>query len=253
MKVLSFDVGLKNLAYCYLDNSKIKYWETSEIIQKRGEDLCHSIVRHLDTMEYLQDVNVVLIEKQPSKNNKMRIIEALLNAYYVIKCPNAKVCVYSAKHKLTKDTFRGKTNYKERKKLSINRCNAWINDTSQDVEFIDKFSKSKKKDDFADSLLQALSYMNDSKFLEVSKMKVDNITKISSRKPTQLQEKKGYSKSNIKYIIQQNVKNKTKLKRNCIKLTKALNKWYPCESFEKSLESAMNDMSIHDVKINELL
>ena len=53
----------------------------------------------------------------------MRIIEGLLNAYFVIKgitnreSDIDKVIVYSAKHKLGKDTFRGKTNYSQRKKF----------------------------------------------------------------------------------------------------------------------------------------
>ena len=137
----------------------------------------------------------------------MRIVEALLNSYFVIKgvtvptIPVEKVIIYSAKHKLGSNTIKGKTNYRERKKLSMTRCEKYITTTNQPDEFIKLYNSSKKKDDFADSLLQGLSYLNINEFKEIETQDLDTTCKIVMRKPNKKQESKMYSKSNLKWII----------------------------------------------------
>ena len=127
MKIASFDVGTKNLAYCIVENGLIQHWDVLEIKYTTNETLCNNIVRAMDVHPELLEVDTVVIEKQPSKNNKMRIVEALLNAYFVIKGTTSasslvsKVCVYSSKHKLGDTNLRGNSNYRERKKLGITR------------------------------------------------------------------------------------------------------------------------------------
>ena len=128
MSILSFDVGIKNLAFCILKENVIIEWNVSEIKYRTNQSLCDAIVNHLNEFPQLLECETVLIEKQPSRNNKMRIIEALLNAYFVIKGSSnnesniTKVLVYSAKYKLGTNTMKGKTNYNERKKLSQIYC-----------------------------------------------------------------------------------------------------------------------------------
>lgn len=207
MKIVSFDVGVKNLAYCILDEETILKWNVVEIVYKTNEELCIRLVEVLDKYPELLTVNRVVIEKQPSKNNKMRIVEALLNSYFVIKGitvstnPVEKVIVYSAKHKLGSNTMKGKSNYRERKKLSMTRCEKYIQTTNQNDEFIQQYNSSKKKDDLADSLLQGLSYLNINKFKEIEVQDLDTSCKIVMRKPNKKQEMKMYSKSNLKWII----------------------------------------------------
>ena len=210
MSILSFDVGMKNLAFCILKETIIEKWDVSEIKYKTNQSLCDAIVHHLDKYPELLECNTVLIEKQPSRNNKMRIIEALLNAYFVIKGSSnqesniKKVLVYSAKYKLGSNTMKGKSNYNERKKLSIARCRKFLENTSKlNEKYLDVFSKSKKKDDLADSLLQALAYNKSSIFEDLQN--VENTEKVTMRKPTEKQEKTGnYSRSNIKYLLSNN-------------------------------------------------
>tara|TARA_B100001094_G_scaffold310830_1_gene345874 strand:- start:2734 stop:3480 length:747 start_codon:yes stop_codon:yes gene_type:complete len=248
MYILSFDVGLKNLAYCIYDtvNDKIQKWSVDTIISQKNEDTCRSLVRHLDSISLQDNVSVVLIEKQPSKNNKMRIIEALLNAYFVIKKPELKIIVYSAKHKLGSDTFKGKHMYKERKNLSVNRCNHYLK--NKQSEYLDFFQKSKKKDDLADSLLQVLSYCKRDNF-ETPEEGIENICKVSMRKPTASQEKKGYSKSNLKYLIfnNENINLENQI------FTKSLFKFYKkCKTPKEALDEACKDFSI-DISLLKLI
>ena len=212
MKILSFDVGIKNLAYCIYDSKsqKILNWNILDITANKNDNACAHMVNLLDKCTDLLDCDLVLIEKQPSRNNKMRIIEGLLNAYFVIKGITdkesgiTKVIVYSAKHKLGKDTFRGKSNYTQRKKLGVFRTEAFLKQYSQTDEFHSMFVNSKKKDDLADSLLQALSYIN----LDINcdtKSFTEN-EKVISRKPSKKQERSRYSKCNLKYLLNEFVK-----------------------------------------------
>ena len=167
--------------------------------------MCLNLVKELDKYEHMLDVDHVVIEKQPAKNNKMRIMEHLLTSYFVIKGVNSnnskiqKVKVYSAKFKLGSSTFKGKQNYSARKKLAVTRCAEYLKETTQTSDFLVKFEKSKKKDDLADSLLQALSFITCPIFEKIQHMDLDSVCLISARKPTKVQEKKGYTKANLKW------------------------------------------------------
>jgi len=245
MKILSFDVGSKNLAYTIIDTSesvKILQWNIIDVSVTKKENECVTLVNKLDEIIDIVLCDIVLIEKQPSKNNKMRIIEGLLNAYFVIKgvtckeSPISKVIVYSAKHKLGKDTFKGKMNYLQRKKLGVFRCEKFLNQVKQSCEMHDLFLASKKKDDLADCLLQALSYIE---FNIVADNNEFNVTeKVISRKPSKKQERTRYSKCNIKWFlndIQKIYNSKDLVFKNIesnIKLRNAIMYWY------KSIENA---------------
>jgi hypothetical protein len=226
---------MKNLAYCVLHNSTIVDWNVIELEQNPREDICCCVVRTLDGLVLLNN-DVVLIEKQPSRNNKMRIIEALLNSYFVIKgkadvnSSISKVIVYSAKHKLGKNTIKGKVNYNARKKLSIERARVFVTKTNQEERFIKLLATSKKKDDYADSLLQGLSYIGDDDFKEIERTVDPPVCKIVSRKPTAKQESKGYSKSNLKWIIKNNIPRTDKI-------NKSIKKYY------KSIDEALLELS----------
>ena len=95
----------------------------------------------------------------------MRIIEGLLNAYFVIKGISntesdiSKVIVYSAKHKLGQDTFRGKANYSQRKKLGIQTCLEIIASDNRFNEWTTFFNKHTKKDDLSDCFLQGMWFI----------------------------------------------------------------------------------------------
>jgi hypothetical protein len=107
----------------------------------------------------LSDLDTVLVEKQPPRNVKMRLIETILLSFFATRRVKT-VLSYSAKHKLGsagKQT-RGKKNYSLRKKMSIVMCGAYL-EKIDDPAHSAMFQKSKKKDDLSDSLLQYLSYV----------------------------------------------------------------------------------------------
>ena len=236
MLVGSFDVGTTNLAFCIIDGKMITHWEVIDIAYKTNDQLCVKVVEALDSHPELLQVDHIVIEKQPSKNNKMRIVEALLNAYFVINGTTkslsrvSKVCVYSSKHKLGASTIKGKTNYRERKKLAITRCSQYLTETSeiQNENFVNLFVASKKKDDLADCLLQGLSYIQDDTFASIQNKNLDTACKICCRKPNKRQEAKMYSKSNLKFFFSKynTYDDLCSFIQSSLKIQKAMLHWY---------------------------
>lgn len=230
-RIISIDVGIKNLSYVILELEndtmiKILDWQILNIECKKNENQCEVLVHKLDeNLEQFNTCHEVIIEKQPSKNNKMRIIEGLLNAYFIIKGKCIKeseiyhVLSYSAKHKLNDyiknmNNFVGKTGYSARKKLSVEFTKLFLSNTSQEHNFVEMFNNSKKKDDLADCLMQGLKYLNIENFTKqeytsiITKVDKDKNEKVSARKPTDLQMKRklGFSKPNIKWFIEEFIK-----------------------------------------------
>lgn len=161
MIILSFDIGIKNLAYCMLDSESkcILDWN---VLDCSGENETLRVIQEIDSLEYLTEADIVLLEKQPSFNPKMRNISTALYVYFVLRIQhelskNCKVIFYPAKYKLkccdTKIEHKSKDKYRQNKNLGIVHTRELI---STHESF---FEKHKKKDDLADCYLQAMSYI----------------------------------------------------------------------------------------------
>lgn len=170
MLLLSFDIGIKNLAYCLIDidkhNFSILDWNVLDCSLDTKSvasiDVIREIVKQLNSLEYLQEADIILVEKQPSCNPKMRIINSCIFMYFIIKAIdnnlNTKIINYSPKHKLKCCNLKldkiSKNKYTNNKKLAIKHTSHLIRDTSWEPFFV----KASKKDDLADCFLQAKSY-----------------------------------------------------------------------------------------------
>lgn len=162
--ILSFDVGIKNLAYCLIDTTD-NTWNILDwnVIDCTSLNHILTLIKELDSLPHLLKSTVILIEKQPSFNPKMRIIGGCLYTYFTLRiaheqCRNIKIMFYSAKHKLKKvnvEQITAKTKYQRNKKLAIEETKYLLSDS----EWLNYFLSNKKKDDLADSLLQGLSYI----------------------------------------------------------------------------------------------
>lgn len=95
MKILSWDVGIYNLSYCIIEKnedqkSKIIGWDIvnlvdNEMIKKNRNLLFENIPRKLNEIPELLDVDIVVIENQPSlKNPQMKSIQMILYSYFLI-------------------------------------------------------------------------------------------------------------------------------------------------------------------------
>ena len=112
----------------------------------------------IDSWNY--NIDMVLIENQISPlANRMKTLQGMITQYFIMKT-NAKIIYISSENKL-KEFTTSKTNYKERKQLSIQIMKDILqkNEYNIDTNWSNIFEKSKKKDDLSDTFLQALWYI----------------------------------------------------------------------------------------------
>jgi hypothetical protein len=198
--ILSIDVGIRNLAMCLLNETSnlVVEWDVSGVPPEHKDGIYVSLRKHLDERPWVLDASTVLIEKQPDRNKKMVSVMHFLHAYFIIKNPTAETIIYDARHKIPDVAGPGKSQYLKRKKVSIERCEEFIRSDEVNAHWLDTFLKSKKKDDLADTVMQALSYVNRVEVKASTKPKKS--TKLVPRKPNENQKRTKYSKSNLAWI-----------------------------------------------------
>lgn len=209
MKIAGIDVGQKNLGVCIVDSEtrQVHYWAVWNCVGTWAPDVYTMLQTHV-TPEFLEGLDVVVIERQPSKNPTMTRIMHYLEFYFVSK--DVPVRLQDSKHKLLfasttawfpKDTATdAEWTYRHRKKLAVETVANFVQDTDQPLA--STFADSKKKDDLADALLHALAH---GAFGLVTKHHDDapaKPRKIVARAPTERQRRTGkLSPSNIKYLL----------------------------------------------------
>jgi len=178
MKIISFDIGIKNMAYCIAS-----FTNNLEILTLNKIDLKLSNKTSVQTLiettiEFLDDIynqiNLnneclkVLIECQMT--SKMRCIQTTINTYFKmiskIEGIDIETIYLSAKHKLdlTKKypeySFYNdnKSNYKNNKINSILFSSFLLEDKYKNDEILDIIKKEKKKDDICDAYLMVIYY-----------------------------------------------------------------------------------------------
>ena len=196
--LLSIDVGIINLAMCLIneEDKKIIEWDVSGVPPKHKDGLFISLRDHLDKKPWILNAKTILIEKQPGKNKTMKSVENFLHSYFIIKLKESETIIYDARHKVPDVVGSGKALYRKRKQTAITRCEEMITN-GINVNWLDMFKKSKKKDDLADTYLQGLSYIN-----RIIPKQVENPKKgVKPRKPTENQKETKYSKSNLAWFF----------------------------------------------------
>jgi len=203
MKILSWDVGIYNLSYCILEknqeNNEIKIidWDIVNLVDndemKKNRNLIfENIPRKLHEKPQLLNVDIVIIENQPSlKNPQMKSIQMILYSYFLIlgkvigNGENSinyidKIDFCSASNKLKvydgpeiileekpskkkndvseiiEKPKKSKVKYADKKRLAIEHTKYFLENNEKYKDF---FNNHKKKDDLADSFLQGLYYI----------------------------------------------------------------------------------------------
>ena len=206
--ILSIDCGIKNLAMCLIDPviKKIHQWDVSGIPPKHADGIFPCMVRHLNEKPWILDARTVVIEKQPDRNRGMKAIENLLHTYFLIKDKN--VVIWDARHKIPDVAGAGKARYTQRKNASIERARKFIE--GGNANWISFFDSHKKKDDLADTVMQALSFID--KRPEEPAAKEAKVQK--PRKPTDNQMRTKYSKANLAYLVKTGAKQDARFKKD---------------------------------------
>jgi len=182
MKIISFDIGIKNMAYCIasIDDNHLNLISLNKCdlnISNKStiQNLIENTIEFLDDIFHNQlnfnsnDTLKVLIECQMT--SKMKCIQTTINTYFkmISKTENLNIdTIYlSPKHKLdlTKKyplysyiDNNNINNYKNNKINSVNFSLYLLNNFFINNNFINIISNQKKKDDLCDALLMVLFY-----------------------------------------------------------------------------------------------
>ena len=193
--ILSFDIGIKNLAYClmYKDNAidnnnniKVIDWGIIQLIEDGVkckevslDTITNVLYNKLQEIFINHDITEVLLENQPVlKNPVMKSIQIILYSFFqyekvimgrdinLIKFINASNKLKLGKNlseiNNSEDIINIKSKYTKNKKLAIIYTNYFLKDRLivEDYEkYNDIFNNHKKKDDLADAFLQGLYYI----------------------------------------------------------------------------------------------
>lgn len=204
MIYISFDIGIKNLALCILEyndnNINIIDWRVISLVDKKkdvkglnliSEILFYELDNIIGTIEELkyETIDYVLIENQPSNlNGIMKSIQLLIYSYFsLLKHWDKRVgevLLINASLKLQYHTFKPEPfikidNNRTKKEQKRDKYRNNKNDAIEIAKFYIKgneilnnyFTKHKKKDDLADTLLQTVSYIKKEK----NELIIDNI------------------------------------------------------------------------------
>lgn len=198
MRVLSFDCGLKNLAYALLDVDAARQqhlvdWAVLSVeaeaepattrpashdksgFYSMSGNLFRTLASRFGPRENAAAVDVVLIENQPCmKNPTMKSVQIMVYSFFCIHFPLATVRLVSAANKLkvlrrppgSVSTSR-QLDYKGKKKLAIEIVQWYLSDSQAAVTaglrvpdtLATVFRAAKKKDDLCDCLLQAVQWL----------------------------------------------------------------------------------------------
>jgi hypothetical protein len=218
--ILSIDCGIKNLAMCLIDplTKKIHEWEVSGVPPKHADGIFTCLVRHLNERPWVLGAATVVIEKQPDRNRGMKAVENLLHTYFLVK--EKDVVIWDARHKIPDVAGAGKARYAQRKKTSIERARKFITGDGPNKELVEFFDKHKKKDDLADTVMQALSFID--KRPQGESETVSPPKKVAPRKPTENQTRTKYSKANLAWLLKSGAKQDARFKKDLARYYKSI-------------------------------
>ena len=183
VRVASFDVGLKNTCMCILDfqgkSFTIRKWENVTISGKNIANYTSDLISKLKTHQY-GCLDYVLIEQQINRNTQMKVLSHVIQTFFIcdIKLPNDRVIFVSPKKRLEQscpiharvidnvryelgmDTTRLMSR-RDYKNFSIAIAEKYLLNEKH-LFWNNFFNLLSKKDDFADSLVQAIAWNSSS-------------------------------------------------------------------------------------------
>jgi hypothetical protein len=197
---------------CLIDpvTKRIHNWDVSGVPPMHADGVFQCLVRHLNDKPWILGAKTIIIEKQPDRNRGMKAVENLLHAYFLIKDGEREVVIWDARHKIPDVAGAGKARYAQRKKASIERARKFIDSTDTNRDWISMFDSHKKKDDLADTVMQALSFIDKRPAHDAPPPP----KRMAPRKPTDNQTRTKYSKANLAWLLKTGAKQDARFKKD---------------------------------------
>jgi hypothetical protein len=182
MRYLSFDIGIKNLAFCDIchgETTQIIDWNVLNIspnIAPRGikikkpsfHDVAKELMSQLNTQfkDSVHEYDCVLIENQPvQKNPVMKSIQIMVYSFFLITKPDIDIRFVSASNKLKikhqpdniEEMCTSTVKYTRNKQKSVHICRHYlVNILSNHQTQLQLLEDKCKRDDLADTFCQAM-------------------------------------------------------------------------------------------------
>lgn len=154
----SFDVGMKNLAYCIRNiEGELCRLELLDIRANTNQASVLKLVKLLDTDIMLSQCKRILIEQQMRSNSKAQAIQHYLYMYFIIRVPNVSIICVPSRWKTSALLAPKNMTYHRRKKWAIEQAIQLLETQNVSDEYLIKL-KEKKADDYADCILQLHAY-----------------------------------------------------------------------------------------------
>lgn len=171
MRVASWDVGIKHLALCVIEQTssesvpKIVQWELISLPGKGLAEIVQSLFQILqERRRDLEGCDRCLIERQAGLNRKMSVVSHCMQMWCLCRrlpssfCdPRAKLQVFEGQPpppKLPNDK------YARTKALAKWHAQNFLDRTHKGSEWENTLRTAKKADDLADALAQGLTWLN---------------------------------------------------------------------------------------------
>jgi hypothetical protein len=166
--VLSFDVGIQNLCYCLLEHRdepdreySIRLWENMSLRADGMVDAIASLRRELDARPWMQHVDHVVIEAQVAANPAMKVISHAIQMYFACRAASAAVHFVSPKNKFKVCNVpepEGVKGHARNKRIAVLMAQKLLG-AQRERASLEYLNSHVKKDDLADSFLQAVYFL----------------------------------------------------------------------------------------------
>lgn len=214
MRVLSIDVGSRNLGVCVLESGedplgggdRIRHWRVLQLPTPLTAPGLQDALR--EPLEDWGPFDAVVIERQPGKSHTMQRIQHYCEMLFSTR--GNRVSVMEARNKLVfaantpwwpSGISANKWTYRERKTAAVATIRGFLDATAQDPEHRALYDRSTKRDDLADSALQAMGYAHVFAALETAAAEP---VPIKPRRPTPRQLQSGkLSNHHVAFLLRE--------------------------------------------------
>ena len=176
IQLLSFDIGIKNMAYCFAstDNNQLNLIKLEKIdlnLNKNAnsQKIIDNTIEFIENIVHQLQINpdfklIVLIECQMT--SIMRTIQTVINTYFKMigkyEGYNIETIYLSPKHKLNIINKYGdkiaSNSYKQNKTDAVYFAKHLLETTYKNEKIMEVYNTTKKKDDISDALLMCIYY-----------------------------------------------------------------------------------------------